>query len=198
MIIKTSRLEQIAAILSQYPDESLPEIAFAGRSNVGKSSFINGVLNRKNLAYTSGKPGKTRTVNFYNVNEAFRLVDLPGYGYAAVSRSAKDQWSTIIDTYLQNRDNLREVVLVVDSRHKPTTQDIQMYNWILSYGFTGYVIATKVDKLARTKIHQYVSVIAKTLDISDRHLIMPFSAANKYNREAILERIETLVQPEEQ
>ena len=143
MKIISSELEQIAAIISQYPDSNLKEVAFAGRSNVGKSSFINAFINRKNLARTSSKPGKTRTVNFYKINNSFRLVDLPGYGYAQVSKSEKEKWGVIIETYLSNRENLCEVILIVDIRHAPSKEDVMMYNWLLEYGFSGYVIATK-------------------------------------------------------
>ena len=141
MKIISSELEKIAGIISQYPQINLEEIAFVGRSNVGKSSFINAFLNRKNLARTSSKPGKTRTVNFYNVNNDFRLVDLPGYGYAKVSKSEKEKWKEIIETYLSNRENLLEVILIVDIRHAPSKEDVIMYNWLLEYGFTGYVLS---------------------------------------------------------
>ncbi|WP_300410876.1 ribosome biogenesis GTP-binding protein YihA/YsxC [Lagierella sp.] len=193
MKIKSSRLETIAATLSQYPSENLPEIALAGRSNVGKSSFINAFLNRKNLARTSSKPGKTRTVNFYNVNESFRLVDLPGYGYAAVSKSEKDNWATIIETYLNNRQNLYETVLIVDIRHDPSAQDVQMYNWIKEIGFTGFVIAGKADKVARSKFPQHVKKIAKVLNIEDRDLIIPFSSEKKTNLDLVYDQFENII-----
>lgn len=149
-----SRLEKIAALPEQYPPSDLGEIAFAGRSNVGKSSLINSLIQRKNLARTSSKPGKTRTVNFYNVDDAFRLVDLPGYGYASVSKAEKEKWAETIETYLHQRENLYEVILVVDSRHEPTVQDKQMYEWILHLGFTGFVVATKTDKLSKNKLNK--------------------------------------------
>ncbi|MDO5018192.1 MAG: ribosome biogenesis GTP-binding protein YihA/YsxC [Lagierella massiliensis] len=193
MKIRSSRLEKIAATLSQYPDDSLPEIALAGRSNVGKSSFINSFINRKNLARTSSKPGKTRTVNFYNINEEFRLVDLPGYGYAAVSKAEKDNWATIIETYLNNRNNLYETILIVDIRHDPTAQDKQMYDWIKEIGFTGFVIAGKADKVARSKIFQQVNNIAKVLKIEDRDLIIPYSSEKKYNLELVQNQFENIL-----
>lgn len=193
MKIKSSRLETIAAILDQYPNEDLPEIAFAGRSNVGKSSFINAVINRKNLARTSSKPGKTRTVNFYNINEEFRLVDLPGYGYAAVSKSEKDNWAKIIETYLNNRKNLYEVILLVDIRHKPTSNDILMYEWILSFDFTGFVIANKADKISKNSYKKNIDIIMKTLNIEDRDLIIPFSSEKKINLELIREQLENII-----
>lgn len=193
MKIKSSRLETIAATLKQYPGDNLPEIALAGRSNVGKSSFINAFLNRKNLARTSSKPGKTRTVNFYNVNEEFRLVDLPGYGYAAVSKSEKDNWATIIETYLNNRPNLYETVLIVDIRHDPSAQDKQMYHWIKEIGFTGFVIAGKADKVARSKFPQYAKNIAKVLEIEDRDLIIPFSSEKKTNLDIVYDQFENII-----
>lgn len=193
MKIKSSRLETIAATLNQYPVDDLPEIAFAGRSNVGKSSFINAVINRKNLARTSSKPGKTRTVNFYNINEKFRLVDLPGYGYASVSKTEKDNWAKIIETYLNNRKNLYETILIVDIRHKPTQNDIQMYDWILSYEFTGFVIANKADKISKSKYKTNVDLIMKTLNIKDRDLIIPFSSEKKINIDIVREQIENIV-----
>lgn len=193
MKIKSSRLDTIAATLTQYPEEDLPEIAFAGRSNVGKSSFINAVINRKNLARTSSKPGKTRTVNFYNVNEEFRLVDLPGYGYASVSKSEKDVWAKIIETYLNNRNNLYETILVVDIRHKPTANDILMYDWILSFGFTGFVIANKADKISKSKYQSHIAEIIKTLKIEDKDLVIPFSSEKKINIELIRDQIENII-----
>ena len=145
MKIISSDLHAIAVGPKQYPMDNLPEIAFAGRSNVGKSSFINTMINRTNLARTSGKPGKTRTINFYIINENFRLVDLPGYGYAQVSKTEKEKWGRIIEEYLTNRENLKEIFLIVDMRHEPTAQDLMMYDWIKSFGFSGIVIATKAD-----------------------------------------------------
>lgn len=193
MKIKSAELEAIAATLKQYPQNNVPEIALAGRSNVGKSSFINAFINRKNLARTSSKPGKTRTVNFYNINHEFRLVDLPGYGYAAVSKSEKDNWAKIIETYLNNRTNLYETVLIVDIRHDPTVQDKQMYNWIKEIGFTGFVIASKADKVAKSKYEQYVKNIAKVLEIDDRDLIIPFSADSKANLDLVHEQFENII-----
>lgn len=193
MKIKNSDLEKIAATLEQYPEGNLPEIAFAGRSNVGKSSFINTVINRKNLARTSSKPGKTRTVNFYIVNEEFRLVDLPGYGFAHVSKSEKDNWAKIIETYLNNRNNLFETILVVDIRHKPTEQDVQMYDWIKSFGFTGFVIANKADKISKNKYHAQISQIMKSLNITDRDLVIPFSSEKRINVDLAREQIDSII-----
>lgn len=189
-----SRLEKIAALPEQYPESDLVEIAFAGRSNVGKSSLINGLIQRKNLARTSSKPGKTRTVNFYNVDEEFRLVDLPGYGYASVSKSEKLKWAEVIETYLHQRENLYEVILVVDSRHEPTDQDKQMYKWILELGFTGFVVATKTDKLSKNKLMKSLSLLYKKLNIEDKDLVIPISSETKDNIEILQEQIERIVE----
>lgn len=185
MKIKNPTLEKIAVLKEQYPNSNLPEIAFAGRSNVGKSSLINSLINRKNLARTSQKPGKTRTINFYNIDESFRLVDLPGYGYAAVSKSHRDDWGEIIDRYLHSRDNLKEVFLLVDIRHEPNDNDLMMYNWILEMGFSGYVIATKLDKIGKSRLQQYIKTIANKLGIKDRKKIIYYSSETKENRKYI-------------
>ncbi len=146
MKIKSSDFLISAVSPSQYPEEPLPEIAFAGRSNVGKSSLLNMLINRKNLARTSSTPGKTQTINFYSIDDLFRFVDLPGYGYARVSKSQKNAWAKTIETYLNTSENLLEVIQLVDIRHKPSEQDKEMYKWILECGFNGIVIATKLDK----------------------------------------------------
>lgn len=189
-----SRLEKIAALPEQYPPSDLGEIAFAGRSNVGKSSLINSLIQRKNLARTSSKPGKTRTVNFYNVDDAFRLVDLPGYGYASVSKAEKEKWAETIETYLHQRENLYEVILVVDSRHEPTVQDKQMYEWILHLGFTGFVVATKTDKLSKNKLNKSLSIIRKSLEIEDKDLIFPISSQTKSNMDILREQIAAIIE----
>ncbi len=193
MKINNPQLESIAVKEEQYPIDNLPEIALAGRSNVGKSSLINSLINRKNLARTSSKPGKTRTINFYNIDDKFRLVDLPGYGYAAVSKSEKDKWADIINTYLASRENLKEVVLLVDIRHEPTNEDLMMYNWIIEMGFEGYVIATKLDKIGKSRLQQYVKVIANKLGIEDRKKIIYYSSETKENREYIYNFIEKII-----
>lgn len=183
MKIIKSDLHAIAVGPSQYPKDELPEIAFAGRSNVGKSSFINSMINRANLARTSGKPGKTRTINFYIINESFRFVDLPGYGYAQVSKSEREKWGHIIEEYLTERENLREIILIVDIRHEPSEQDLIMYNWIKSFGYKGFVIATKSDKISKSRFQKHVNIIKKKLDIEDTSLILPYSSDNKLNKE---------------
>lgn len=193
MKINKSDLHAIAVKKSQYPQDDLPEIAFAGRSNVGKSSFINSMINRVNLARTSSKPGKTRTINFYIINEEFRFVDLPGYGYAQVSKSERNKWKEIIESYLVDRENLREIVLIVDIRHEPTNQDLMMYDWILSFGFRGLVIATKADKISRGKYQKHISVIKKKLNIKDSKLIIPYSSKDKENKDRAWELIEEIL-----
>lgn len=183
MKIIKSELHAIAVGPSQYPKDDFPEIAFAGRSNVGKSSFINSMINRANLARTSGKPGKTRTINFYIINDSFRLVDLPGYGFAHVSKTEREKWGTIIDEYLTSRENLKEIVLIVDIRHEPSEQDLMMYNWIKSFGYDGIVIATKADKIGKTRYQKHLDIIKKKLDIKDGSLIIPYSSDKKINKE---------------
>jgi len=183
--VKNPVLEKIAVELSQYPDSNLDEIAMVGRSNVGKSTLINSIMGRKSLARTSSKPGKTRTINFYNIDDKLRLVDLPGYGYAAVSHAERDKWAETINRYLANRENLREVILLVDFRHEPTNDDLEMYNWIVEAGFSGYVIATKLDKIGRSKRQHHEKIIAKKLGIKNRELIIPYSSIDKENIERI-------------
>lgn len=182
MKIIKSDLQRVAVNPDQYPKDDLPEIAFAGRSNVGKSSFINSMINRKNLARTSSTPGKTRTINFYLINENFRLVDLPGYGYARVSKAEKEKWGYIIEEYLHERENLKEVVLVIDMRHTPTKDDVMMYDWIKSFDFKGIVIATKADKISQNKRSKHKKDIEKKLNIKDSNLVIPYSSIDKLNR----------------
>ncbi|MDU3687961.1 MAG: ribosome biogenesis GTP-binding protein YihA/YsxC [Anaerococcus hydrogenalis] len=193
MKIKTINLDQVAGFISQFPNDNFDEIAFAGRSNVGKSSFINSFLGKKNLAKTSSKPGKTKTINFYKINDKFRLVDLPGYGYAKVSKKEKEKWNNLIHDYLYNRENLREVFLLVDIRHAPTKQDKQMYDWIIDSGFTGFVIATKYDKIPKTHLKKHIKEIMKTLNIDDEGLIFAYSSVTSHNKNVLLEQIEVIV-----
>lgn len=187
------QLEQVAGFKSQWPAENLEEIAFVGRSNVGKSSFINAFLGRKNLAKTSSKPGKTRTINFYNIDNKFRLVDLPGYGYAKVSKAEKAKWDKLINEYLHDRENLKEVFLLVDIRHDPTALDVQMYDWIIESGFTGFVIATKYDKISKNKLSKHIKAIKEKLNIDDEGLIFAYSSENKHNLSVINEQVEVIV-----
>lgn len=179
MKINKAELEKVAVEEKQYPDPNIKEFAFAGRSNVGKSSFINAMLNRKNLARTSSTPGKTRTINFYRVNDDLRLVDLPGYGYAKVAKSEKEKWAGIINRYLENRENLVETILLVDIRHEPTALDKQMYDYIIESGFSGIVIATKKDKIKKSQVDKHISMIAKKLGVKHRENIIPFSSSKR-------------------
>lgn len=179
MKIKNAELERVAVKQSQYPDGDLPEFAFAGRSNVGKSSFINAILSRKKLARTSSTPGKTRTINFYKVNDGIRLVDLPGYGYAKVSKTEKASWSKSINEYLKAREEILEIFLLVDIRHEPTALDKQMYEMILDHGYSGIVIATKSDKISKGQYAKSLNAIAKKLNIKNKDLIIPFSSEKK-------------------
>ena len=193
MKFKSIELEQVAGFKSPWPDRSIEEIAFVGRSNVGKSSFINAFLGRKNLARTSSKPGKTRTINFYNIDSKFRLVDLPGYGYAKVSKVEKSKWDKLINEYLHQRENLKEVFLLVDIRHDPTDLDCKMYEWIIDSGFTGFVIATKYDKISKNQLHKHINAIKKKLNIEDEGLIFAYSSENKHNLGVIHEQVEVII-----
>lgn len=193
MKFKKIDLEQVAGFKSQWPDESIDEIAFVGRSNVGKSSFINAFLGRRNLAKTSSKPGKTRTINFYNIDNKFRLVDLPGYGYAKVSKTEKAKWDKLINEYLHDRENLKEVFLLVDIRHDPTELDSKMYEWIIDSGFTGFVIATKYDKISKNQLAKHIKAIKNKLNIEDEGLIFAYSSENKHNLGVIHEQVEVIV-----
>lgn len=179
MNLNNAKLEKVSVHRDTYPDENLMEIAFAGRSNVGKSSFINSMLGRKNLARTSSSPGKTRTINFYNIDEKLRLVDLPGYGYAKVSKEEKSSWAKIINEYLESRENLKEVFLLVDIRHDPTKQDIEMFRFIKEAGFVGIVVATKSDKISKSKALTQIKNIAKVLKIENTDYIIPYSSVDK-------------------
>ena len=193
MKIKSVNLDQVAGFSSQFPNDNFEEIAFAGRSNVGKSSFINSFLDKKNLAKTSSKPGKTKTINFYKINDKFRLVDLPGYGYAKVSKKEKEKWNNLIHQYLYQRENLKEVFLLVDIRHTPTKQDKEMYEWIIDSGFTGFVIATKYDKIPKTHLKKHIKEIMKTLNIDDEGLIFAYSSITSHNKNVLLEQVEVII-----
>lgn len=176
----------------QYPDTFVPEIAFVGRSNVGKSSLINCVTNRSKLARTSSSPGKTATINFYEIAGKYRLVDLPGYGYAKVSKSEQERWAKMIDTYLSNRYNLVQVIQLVDSRHKPTSDDITMIDWIKSFGYKPVIIATKLDKLKKSQIEANLTEIYNTLSLDDESILFPFSSETREGRDEVLDFIEDI------
>ncbi len=213
MIIKDAEIKALAVKPSQYPPEDRVEIAFAGRSNVGKSSLLNLITGRKNLARVSGSPGKTRTINFFDVTAKvkadpaddgegsaeeikFRIVDLPGYGYAKVSKKMTDDWGPMMETFLANRKNLRVVVQLVDIRHEPTAQDIQMYEYLRHYGMAGVIAATKSDKIKRSQLGKSMSVIRKTLDLTDEDIIIPVSALKREGQDRLLDVMEKIVKGE--
>ncbi|MBE6032856.1 MAG: YihA family ribosome biogenesis GTP-binding protein [Clostridiales bacterium] len=193
MIIKHVELKAVAVKPNQYPPAGKKEIAFAGRSNVGKSSLINLLLNRKNLARVSGSPGKTRTINFYEINQEFRIVDLPGYGYAKVSKSMSDSWGPMMESYLGNRPDLLKVIQLVDIRHEPTAQDIQMYEWIRHFGLDGLVVATKADKVSRNEMNKNLTVIRKTLGLKEGDKVVPVSALKRTGVDQLMEQLDGLL-----
>ena len=184
----------MAARPAQYPPEDLAEIAFAGRSNVGKSSLLNLLTGRKKLAYVSGSPGKTRTINFYRINDSFRIVDLPGYGYAKISKKVSQEWGKMMERYLENRPNLVKVVQLVDIRHEPTAQDRQMYDYLRYFGLDGVVVATKADKVSANQKQKQMSIIRKSLDLSADDIIIPVSALKKTGHEQLLDVLEQLAE----
>lgn len=185
MIIKNVSLDIVCGITSKLPETKRPEIAFAGKSNVGKSSLINALMNRKALARTSSQPGKTQTINFYNINEAMYLVDLPGYGYAKVSPSEKAKWGKMIEKYLHTSKDLKAVFLLVDIRHEPSANDKQMYDWILHNGYEPIIIATKLDKLKRSQVQKSIKAVREGLKLPKEGILIPFSAETKKGREEI-------------
>ena len=190
MIIKHVELESVCGVTSKLPENTLPEIAFAGKSNVGKSSLINALMNRKSLARTSAQPGKTQTINFYNINQALYYVDLPGYGYAKVSQAEKAKWGKMIENYLHKSKMLRCVFLLLDIRHEPSANDKLMYEWIVSQGFRPVIIATKLDKINRSQVKKQVKLLRDGLGLTTEDLVFPFSALSKQGREEIWEYIE--------
>lgn len=190
MIIKNVNLEAVAVEKSQYPTSGLPEVALLGRSNVGKSSLINKLLNRKAIARVSSDPGKTRTINFYNCNNALYLVDLPGYGYARVSKEEKRKWGNIIDTYLNSRVELKSVILLIDSRHEPTSDDLLMLNWIRAKKVLPVIAATKCDKLSYSQLIKNVLMIKNKLQLNDDEILIQFSSVTGKGREEVWSIIE--------
>ena len=193
MKIKTSQLEAVAVKRSQYPEDNMKEIAFAGRSNVGKSSLLNLITGRKALARVSGSPGKTRTINFYNINGDFRIVDLPGYGYARVSKSVTENWGDMMEQYFSARHRLIKTVQLVDIRHEPSKQDIQMYEYLKHYGLDGLVVATKADKISRNQMNKNISGIRKALGMKPEDKVIACSALKRTGQDELLDEIERLL-----
>ena len=192
MVIKSAVLDIVCGITSKIPDTGLPEVALAGKSNVGKSSLINGLMNRKALARTSAQPGKTQTINFYKINDELDLVDLPGYGYARVTPAEKEKWGKMIENYLHTSRNLKAVFLLIDIRHDPSANDRQMYEWILHNGYEPIIIATKLDKLKRSQVQKNLKAIREGLQLRKGTTVIPYSAETKQGRDEIWELIESL------
>ena len=190
MVIKNVNLETVCGITSKLPENTLPEIAFAGKSNVGKSSLINALMNRKSYARISATPGKTQTINFYNINQEFYLVDLPGYGYAKVSEQEKQKWGQMVERYLHGSKQLRAVFLLIDIRHDPSANDKLMYDWIVSQGYHPIIIATKLDKIKRSQRDKQVKAIRQGLGLLPGTIVIPFSSVTKQGRDEIWELAE--------
>jgi len=197
MVIKEINLETVCGITSTLPENTKPEIAFAGKSNVGKSSLINALMNRKSYARISATPGKTQTINFYNINEELYLVDLPGYGYARVSVKAKEQWGKLIERYLHNSTQLKVIFLLIDIRHKPGEHDKQMYRWVVEQGYEPVVIATKLDKIKRSQVDKHLKMLKQELGVSSSGKIIPFSSMTKQGKEEIWALAEQAMQNSE-
>ncbi|CDA67619.1 MAG: ribosome biogenesis GTP-binding protein YihA/YsxC [Lachnospiraceae bacterium] len=196
MVIKNVSLETVCGITSKLPDSKYPEVAFAGKSNVGKSSLINALMNRKSLARTSAQPGKTQTINFYNINDALYFVDLPGYGYANASEEVKAKWGKMIEDYLHKSKKLKAVFLLIDIRHAPGNNDCIMYDWIVKQGYEPIIIATKLDKIKRSQIAKQVKLIRETLKMKSETIIIPFSAETKQGRDEIYTVIDSYITEE--
>ena len=194
MIIKKAELEAVAVKPSQYPEDNMIEIAFAGRSNVGKSSLLNLLTNRKSLARVSGAPGKTRTINFYRINDEFRIVDLPGYGYAKASKSLTEGWGEMMEKYLETRQGLRVVAQLVDIRHAPSKQDVQMYEYLRYYGLDGLVVLTKADKVSRNELNKNTAMIRKALDLKPEDRAIPVSALKRTGYENLLAEFDRILE----
>lgn len=194
MVIKSVNLETVCGVTSTLPENIYPEFAFAGKSNVGKSSLINALMNRKNYARTSQQPGKTQTINFYNINDALYYVDLPGYGYANANEKVKAQWGKMIEKYLHTSKQLKLVFLLIDIRHAPGNNDVHMYQWVKESGFEPVIIATKADKIKRSQIDKCLKVIRETLRLNKETVMIPFSSQTKQGREEIYEVIERYIE----
>ena len=190
MVIKSINLETVCGITSTLPENDKPEVAFAGKSNVGKSSLINALMNRKSYARISATPGKTQTINFYSINDALYLVDLPGYGYAKVSEREKEQWGKMIERYLHGSAQLRAVFLLIDIRHEPSANDKMMYKWAVAQGYEPVIIATKLDKIKRSQVQKHVKMLKEGLELVPGTTVIPFSSMTKQGRDEIWELIE--------
>ena len=197
MEVKQASLAAVGTKFSQYPTDGKVEIAFAGKSNVGKSTLINAILGRKALARTSSQPGKTRTINFYSVNDCMYVVDLPGYGYAKAPKTEIAKWGAMIEDYLQHREELRAIILLIDIRHEPGKNDIMMYEWLKHYGYQIIIAATKSDKLNRSQIPKHLSVIRKTLGLSTDDVLIPFSGEKKTGVAELWAEMERFIDTEE-
>ncbi len=198
MVIRNVNLETVCGVTSKLPENTLPEFAFAGKSNVGKSSLINGLMNRKSLARTSSSPGKTQTINYYNINNEMYFVDLPGYGYATANEKVKATWGKMIEDYLHQSKQIRAVFLLVDIRHVPSENDRIMYDWILDRGYQPVIIATKLDKIKRSQVAKQLKLICDTLDIVDDTVVIPYSSLSKQGREEIYELLDGMVEDTEE
>lgn len=194
MVIKSVNLEKVCGVTSKLPENQLVEFAFAGKSNVGKSSLINGLMNRKALARTSSKPGKTQTINYYNINGQMYFVDLPGYGYATANEKVKAQWGKLIEDYLHQSKKIRAVFLLVDIRHTPSENDCIMYDWIVARGYKPILIATKLDKIKRSQIEKQKKLICDTLHTESDTLIIPYSSLTKQGREEIYALLDSMLE----
>ena len=194
MIIKSAELETVCGITSALPKNSLPELAFAGKSNVGKSSLINGLMNRKALARTSAQPGKTQTINYYQINHELYFVDLPGYGYTKASVEVREKWGKMVERYLHSSKQLRAVFLLIDIRHEPSANDRTMYEWILNQGYDPVIVATKLDKIKRSQVQKHLKMVQTGVGAKPGTRIFPYSALTKQGREEIWEYISAIVQ----
>lgn len=192
MIIKNVNLETVCGISSTLPENDKPEVAFVGRSNVGKSSLINSLVNRKALARTSSQPGKTQTINYYNINDALYFVDLPGYGYAKTSEAIRQKWGKMVEGYLMTSKQLKLVFLLIDIRHEPSNNDKVMYDWIVYHGFTPVIVATKLDKLKRSQVQKHIKMIKEGIGVAPETKIFPFSSITKQGKDEIWEYIQSI------
>ena len=194
MVIKNVSLETVCGITSKLPVNDKPEVAFAGKSNVGKSSLINVLMNRKSLARTSAQPGKTQTINYYNINDALYFVDLPGHGYAKVSESVKAKWGKMIEDYLHKSKQLKRVFLLIDIRHAPSENDRIMYDWIVKNGYVPVIVATKLDKINRSQVQKQLKLIKETLQVVEGTVLIPFSAQTRQGRDEIYEILDSILE----